>query len=138
MNNMNKKLRIPVEEFTTPNPVTAHVNDSYEVLRNILAKEDFRHLPIVDDSGAVVGIISQRDLNLIEGLGRLNRVFVASDLMRKDPFVVDPSTPLEDVVFELSSRKIGSAIVSNVDEDYLGIFTSTDAMNALIEIARQD
>lgn len=42
---------------------------------------------------------------------------------------------LDEVAYEMSSRKIGGVIV-NEGSKFLGIFTSTDALNALIEITR--
>jgi len=44
--------------------------------------------------------------------------------------------PLDRVAFTMSDRKIGSVIVNEDDGEFLGIFTVTDALNALIEISR--
>ena len=53
-----------------------------------------------------------------------------------DPIAVSADTPLDDVALTLSERKIGSVIVNEKDGTLLGIFTVTDALNALIEITR--
>jgi len=56
--------------------------------------------------------------------------------MEHSPYVVESGTPLDQVALEMSNRKIGSAIVRNFDSFNYGIFTSTDALNALIEVVR--
>lgn len=52
----------PVSEFMTPNPQTlvAHAKIAYAVQRMDLG--GYRHLPIVNDNGDLVGIISARDI----------------------------------------------------------------------------
>jgi predicted transcriptional regulator len=54
--------------------------------------------------------------------------------MNTDVFSVKSSDLIKDVVFEMSNRKIGSAIVLSSDETMYGIFTSTDALNTIIEM----
>ncbi|HOL38593.1 MAG TPA: CBS domain-containing protein, partial [Rubrivivax sp.] len=60
----------------------------------------------------------------------------ARDLLRTDPVSVRADTPLDDVAYVMSDRKIGSVIVTEADGSFLGIFTVTDALNALIEVSR--
>src|SRR5690606_6620316 len=85
----------------------------------------------------VVGIVSQRDLAVLAGLDLDKQVQVrASDLMKPDPVTVRSSDPLDDVAYRMSERKIGSVIVLDDSGAPYGIFTATDALNALIEIVR--
>ncbi|MBS0304244.1 MAG: CBS domain-containing protein [Proteobacteria bacterium] len=129
-------LRVPVEEYTTPNPVTATEDLSIEELRQCMDAHGVRHLPVMRGD-AVVGVISERDLRLVEGLSREHRFQVqARDLLRTDPVSVRADTPLDDVAYVMSDRKIGSVIVTEADGSFLGIFTVTDALNALIEVSR--
>ena len=60
----------------------------------------------------------------------------AADIMAADPVTVTASTPLDEVAYTMSDRKIGSVIVNEDSGDFLGIFTVTDALNALVEISR--
>lgn len=130
------KTRLPVEEFTTPNPVTATENMSIDELRQLMRDHGVRHLPILRD-GAVVGVVSDRDLRVAQGLSDAHRIQVrASDIMSTDPVAVKADTPLDEVAYTMSDRKIGSVVVTESDGAFLGIFTVTDALNALIEISR--
>lgn len=130
------KSRTPVEEFTTPNPVTATESTSVDELRAMMTTYGVRHLPIVRD-GKVVGLVSDRDLRIAQGLGTAHQLRVtAGDIMSTDPVSVKAETPLDEVAFTMSDRKIGSVLVHEADGSFLGIFTLTDALNALIEVSR--
>jgi CBS domain-containing protein len=60
----------------------------------------------------------------------------AADIMSADPFTVVATAPLDEVAYAMSEKKIGSVIVNDEDGQFLGIFTASDALNALIEIIR--
>ena len=62
----------------------------------------------------------------------------AADIMAADPVTVSVSAPLDEVAYTMSEKKIGSVIVNDQNGKLLGIFTATDALNALIEIVRRD
>lgn len=129
-------LRLPVEEFTTPNPITATEDMSIDEVLELMSEHGVRHLPVMRDD-EVVGVISDRDLRLARGLSDEHKFQVrAGDIMSADPVAVTADMPLDDVAFTMSDRKIGSVIVNERDGTLLGIFTVTDALNALIEITR--
>lgn len=130
------RLKVPVEEFTTPDPLTANENTSIQELIKIMKEHEIRHLPILR-KGVVVGIVSDRDVRVASALTSAEKKQIqACDIMVNDPITVNSQTPLEDVAFEMSEKKIGSVIVNDENDNFLGIFTATDALNALIEIAR--
>lgn len=130
-----KHLKIPVDEYTTPSPVTVDAATPMSDLIELMQNNEIRHIPVVSDERAI-GIISDRDVRMVmnvEGARSLR----ARDVMHADPFTVESGTSLEDVVFAMSKNKIGSAIV-NDNGNIVGIFTSTDALNALVEVLRGD
>lgn len=131
-------LHVSVEEFTTPNPITASENDLVDDLMTVMKKNGIRHLPVTKNN-KVVGIISDRDLRVVASLNSQEKFLVrACDIMIKDPVTVSSDKTLAEVAFEMSKNKIGSVIVNDENDQFLGIFTVTDALNALIEIARDD
>lgn len=130
------KFSVPVEEYTTPNPITALDSAPLEELAALMKEHGVRHLPIVR-ANRVVGVVSDRDLRLASGLTTSEKRQVrATDIMAPDPVTVDAGATLDQVAFIMSEKKIGSVIVNDETEGFLGIFTVTDALNALIEIAR--
>ncbi len=135
---MTKKavLTIPVEEFSTLSPYMLEADETLLKAVRLMRDQNIRHLPIVK-AGRICGIISERDLNLLEGNVPFDDTRVG-DFMAESPYVVAASTPLDKVAYHMSMEKIGSAVVVDAERKPIGIFTATDALNALIEILRGD
>ncbi len=132
-----ERLNLPVEEFTTPNPVTASIDTPVDKLVQLMQEHEIRHIPIVKDND-VVGIISERDLRIAASLSSREKMQVrAEDIMVTNLVTVSSGASLDEVAFEMSQKKIGSVIVNDENDMLLGIFTVTDALNALIEITRE-
>ncbi len=51
-----------VEEVMTRSPQTLYPNDSLKKASEILASANFRTLPVIDETGKIVGILSNKDL----------------------------------------------------------------------------
>ena len=54
--------QVPVEACMTPEPETLRDDDSVACAVNRMHLGGYRHLPIVDDQGAPVGVISVKDI----------------------------------------------------------------------------
>jgi CBS domain-containing protein len=54
--------KAPVKKFMTPSPETLRPKDSVAYALNKMSVGRFRHVPLVDEAGAPVGIVSIRDL----------------------------------------------------------------------------
>ncbi len=132
---MQKKWKkIPVEEFTSPSPLTVSENENLEGIRKLMRDNGIRHIPVVRGK-ELVGIISDRDVKLATTFNQ-STTLKASDIMTPDPYTVSPETSLDEVAFEMSAHKYGCAIVQDEQGEVVGVFTSTDALNAIIEIVR--
>jgi acetoin utilization protein AcuB len=94
-----------------------------------------RHLPVIDD-GKVTGVVSQRDLYLLETLRGVDAAReLVEEAMSSEPFLVEPDAALEDVAEAMASHRHGSALVV-ADGVVVGIFTTTDALRALATLLR--
>ena len=88
-------------------------------------------------STSLVRMDTDRDVRVVLGLSIEHQQQVrAGDVMAVDPLTVSAATPLDEVAYAMSDRKVGSAIVNDEQGELLGIFTATDALNALIEVTR--
>ena len=129
------QLIVPVEEFTTPDPVSIEETMARDELLRLMSDEGFRHLPVMR-GGELAGIISDRDVRLFAGMPAAVRAgLTAADIMTEDLLTIDASTPLDEAALQMSANKVSSLIVREGDE-FLGIFTATDALNALVEVLR--
>lgn len=96
-----------------------------------------RHLAVLH-GGHLVGIISSRDIALVESLpGTDLSVVVVSEAMTAEPWTVTPASELSMVASEMAQRRIGTALVVEAEgsDALLGVFTTTDALRALAAFA---
>ncbi len=49
-----------VREWMTEDPVTASADMDVDEAAQVMLEHNFRHLPVTDDAGAVVGLVSMR------------------------------------------------------------------------------
>jgi CBS domain-containing protein len=57
----------PVQELMTASPVTCGPDDEVETVREVMVARLVRRVPVVDDRGALVGIVAQADIAREEG-----------------------------------------------------------------------
>jgi acetoin utilization protein AcuB len=127
--------RHEIHRFMTPTPHTISTRQTLAEAHQTMRERGVRHLPVVSD-GKLVGVVSQRDLYLLETLRGVDvgREMV-EEAMSDEPFVVAPDAPLDEVAEAMANSKHGSALV--VERAALvGIFTSTDALRALVALLR--
>ncbi|MES3159949.1 MAG: CBS domain-containing protein [Halorubrum sp.] len=56
------KAETTVERYMTTDPVTADAQDTVAAIARTMVDEGFHHVPIVDDDGTPIGIITTSDL----------------------------------------------------------------------------
>jgi CBS domain-containing protein len=57
----------PIRELMTGSPVTCGPEDEVETVREVMVARLVRRVPVVDDQGALVGIVAQADIAREEG-----------------------------------------------------------------------
>ncbi len=124
--------RLTIEEFTSPMPVTTHPRMSVEEAFGLMQRAKVRHLPVIR-ADEVVGVVSDRDLRPF-----LNRnwsiCICVEDVMQKSVLSVPETMSMGDAAFLMAKNKVGSLLVLDDNGDLSGIFTTTDALNALVEM----
>ena len=124
-------------DVMTPDPETvtpeATVSDAWDLMR----ERGIRHVPVVDKTGALVGMLSDRDLlivagGLLAGLdpGRAGASPVVG-VMSTDVLAVDPDTDVGDVVAIMLEERVGAVpVVRAGTRDLVGIISYVDLLAA--------
>jgi len=133
-----------VQDLMTRDVRTVHPNDALAVADELMRVGHFRHAIVVDDDGALVGVLSHRDLfhgALAFSLGQgrkaheaaLDQVLV-KDVMHGEVENVEPETPLHEAAARMRERKIGCLAVLD-GAQLVGIVTEGDFLALLAEAA---
>jgi len=123
-----------ISKYMTPMPRAIEPHQSLKTARAWMDEMKVRHLP-VRSAAKVIGVITERDINLVAGFKEadLNKVQVA-DAMTADPYCVTPETHLDVVCANMAENRLGSALVVQENGTLVGVFTYTDALKVLAEI----
>jgi CBS domain-containing protein len=89
-----------------------------------------RHLPVVDDRGRLVGVISDRDILRSTRTTKPQRV---ADIMTRDVVTVRPEDAAHTAATAMLDYKISSLLVVDDTETLVGVVTMTD----YLELARR-
>jgi acetoin utilization protein AcuB len=122
-----------VRTCMTPGPHTIGPAQPLTVARKMMHEHGIRHLPVLD-GGAVVGLLSERDLLLVESLDSTNPATIRTEeAMTTDVLTAGPDEPLADVIQSMVERKVGSVVVVEHDR-VIGVVTTVDALQLLVEL----
>lgn len=122
-----------IQKYMTTQPHSIGQDQPMAVAHTMMRDLKIRHLPVLN-GGRLVGLLSDRDLNLIETLRDVdpNKVTV-EDAMTSNPYFVAPDALLDDVVGEMAEHKYGCAVVMSANQ-LVGIFTTVDACRSFAEL----
>jgi acetoin utilization protein AcuB len=115
-----------IERMTTT-PVTIAGNLTVTQALEVIERRNVHHLPVLNDRGALVGIITERDLLRAKG----NEL--VDNLMERRVITVTEYTPLENAARIMADHKIGSLPVMR-DGKLVGIITQTDLFKVFLEL----
>jgi acetoin utilization protein AcuB len=121
-----------IEAVMTKSPHSIGVEQTLERARTVMTEHGVRHLPVLH-GGKLVGVVTERDVHLVESLQGVNpKLVTVSDAMSEAVYCVPPDALLVDVAREMAEHKYGSTVVVNGGK-VVGIFTTVDACRALAE-----
>jgi CBS domain-containing protein/gamma-glutamyl:cysteine ligase YbdK (ATP-grasp superfamily) len=110
---------------------TVHPEDVIDLAASMMDWESIRHVPVEDDEGQLVGILSHR--SLLRALSRRRPGAdppAVRDVMNPNPLSVTPETTTIEGIRLMRDRKVGCLPVVSADGGRLvGIVTETDFMN---------
>ena len=122
-----------IQRYMTTSPHSIGREQTLAHAHDVLRTNSFRHLPVLD-GGVLVGMLTHRDLALIETLKDVDpKKVTVEDAMSTEVYTVSPDAPLDEVVSEMAEKKYGSAVVLS-NRKVVGIFTTVDVCVALSDL----
>jgi CBS domain-containing protein/gamma-glutamylcysteine synthetase len=116
-----------VEQFMATDLFTVRAEDVIDLAANLMHWKHVRHVPVEDDEGKLIGIVSHRDLLELFALGKANGAgeIVVRDVMKKHLFTILPDTPSLEALNLMREKNIGCLPVIK-NEKLVGIITAYD------------
>ena len=124
---MKARSDLRVSDLMTTQLITVKASEPLKEARADMEIGVIRHLPVVDDRGKLVGVVSDRDLI---GAKRAGRV---ADVMTRDVITTKPEVPAFEAASMMLDNKISSVLVVNDENMLVGMITQTD----YVEVARR-
>jgi len=136
-----------VRDVMTPRPVTVRPSDTLLTAKMRMEATRCRRLPVLDDEGRLVGIVTDRDLRLATHSPLILRERWEDELlltrtevdacMTSNPITVSADEPVEKAIDLLLEHTISGLPVLEGDR-LVGIVTVTDLLRALRDLLRSE
>jgi acetoin utilization protein AcuB len=126
----------------TPNPVTVTTDTSLKEALDLIRSKPFRHLPVLDESGKLVGIVTEKSLvyasptptttlSVFEVDYILSRTKIGQ-VIEGSVVTVEPDLPIEEAARLMVDKHFGCLPVVENDE-LVGIISDTDMFRVFVE-----
>jgi CBS domain-containing protein len=110
--------------------IVAKENTNAEQISARLLAGEFNGVPVIDDNGAVIGIVTALDiLRAIQDGKKLNTM-LARDIMTPNPSTIKRDTPLEEIIRILVEKEIVlvPVVEDNNNNKLIGVVARLDIL----------
>jgi CBS domain-containing protein len=125
-----------VAQLMATDVFTVRPDDLVDLAASVMNWRHIRHVPVEDDDGRLVGLISHRDLLrlLAEGLlTHTEKAVTVKEIMKRELVTVAPGTRTLEALAIMRDRKVGCLPVIE-DGRLVGIITAYDFLSLSLEI----
>ncbi len=130
-----------IQNWMSCNVITVTPETSVLKASKLIKEHHIRRLPVVNASGKLVGIVSDRDVkeaspSKATSLDMYEMYYLLSELKVKDVMTPNPTTVRDDDLIEtaamlMEERKMGGLPVLDKDDRIVGIITSSNVFKCL-------
>jgi CBS domain-containing protein len=132
-------MRIPVSAVMTRGPATVDELAPLADAAAEMAAGGFRHVPVVDSDGRLVGMVSERDLRALLGTdlhgfsGTAEAVLHerVAEVMTPDPIALPPHAALGEALAIFADDRVGAVPIVDDDERLVGIVSYVDLLGTI-------
>jgi CBS domain-containing protein len=114
----------------SPQVVVAKENTNAEQISSRLLAGEFNGVPVVDDNGTVVGIVTALDiLKALQGGKKKLNTMLARDIMTTNPSVVKKDTSIEEIIRIVVEKEIVLVpVVEDNNNKLIGVVARLDIL----------
>ena len=128
-----------VGQFMATDLFTLRADDLFDLAASVMDWRHIRHVPVEDEEGRLVGLVTHRALLRLLSRGRQTQntnPLTVREIMKTDPVTVSSTTPTLEALELMRSNKVGCLPI--VDDDRLvGIVTSYDFLDASARLFKE-
>lgn len=124
------------DRMSTP-PVTIRADADYKKALTLMQEHAMHHVPVLDASDKLVGVLAERDL-LLALAHYLQSAIEVAEVMHRDVVTATPDMPITEAAMLMVDHKIGGLPVIGDNQRVVGIVTETDIFRAFVELLSQD
>ncbi|WP_394193567.1 HPP family protein [Pseudoalteromonas atlantica] len=125
-----------VADLMTPAPLAIKADNTLHDAHNLMKEKNIRHIPVINENGALVGMLTQKIL-IAQVMGimanysstaleRKEKQTKVLDIMATDFTSIEPEQPLHEVANFFVENRHGCMPVVDKDNNLVGILTSSD------------
>jgi CBS domain-containing protein/gamma-glutamyl:cysteine ligase YbdK (ATP-grasp superfamily) len=121
-----------VGQFMSTDLFTVRPDDLVDLAASVMHWRHVRHVPVEDDEGRLVGLLSHRNLLRLvagRGTGPLQETVAVRDIMKAAPLSVSPQTPTLEAIALMRAHGVGCLPVVEGGA-LVGIVTAHDFLSA--------
>ncbi|HCR14372.1 CBS and ACT domain-containing protein [Solidesulfovibrio sp.] len=133
-----------IKDWMSKSPVTVKPATSIMKAAKLMKENGYHRLPVVDDDGTLVGIVSDRDikeaspskattLDMHELYYLLSEIKIG-DIMTKNVVAVTPGDTVEKAAVLLLRHNVGGLPVVDDESKVVGVITDSDIFKVLVSI----
>lgn len=135
-----------IDKLMTKHPLTVGYEDPIQKASELMLEHRFRHLPVTDQLGDVIGILSDRDIQRAMETRRhgieIEMVIAphrkVKDFMSWPPHAVPDNTSLVDAVKFMTEQKISALLINSaVSGKVRGIVTTEDVLKEFVRVLQK-
>ena len=114
-------------------PVTVTPDQGLPEIQRIFASKGFRHLPVVNETGRLVGIVSDRDILRYSHTAAAETASLSvRGLMTPKTFAATLDTTIYEIAQLMLAEHISALPMLSAGGDLIGIVTTIDILKGLI------
>ncbi len=113
--------------------------------KKVMSENSIRHLPVIDDEGLLIGIVTDRDMRDAmpstlkkkadyEKTLAIIKNYKIQDIMTRDLLTIYPYYTIQDTLLVIQKKKVGALPVVDEEGRLKGILSTRDLLTAFVNV----